>query len=152
MTDMMIEQRLARLELSARRWRRGCVGLAVAGLLAVGGGAMQMPKPGVVKATKLVIVDRNGDPVIVLATDAFGSAPSIELLNPDTKFSVARIEADGDNATLNLGTGKAEARVEIGVVRPKDGSRHEPFVRLTGWKGAERPSLNVDRLEKPRAD
>jgi len=113
---------------------------------------MQVPKPGVVKATKLVIVDRNGDPVIVLGTDAFGSNPSIELLNPDTEFTVARIGASGDTATLNLGIGRAEARVEIGVVRPKDGSRHEPFVRLTGWKGAERPSLNVDRLEKPSAD
>ena len=66
MTDVTIEQRLARLELSARRWRRGCVGLAVAGLLAVGGGAMQNPKPGVVRATKLVIVDAKDNERITL--------------------------------------------------------------------------------------
>ena len=131
--------RVESLERSARRWRRGCVGLALCCLVGVAAGAM---KPNTVTATKFVLLDDKGKQRASLHTGDFGLA-SLDFNDPDDKSVVASIESFGDGyGRVFVSSKKGQAKVEMQVTHGGgENTLPEGHVEIVGSKGESRGML-----------
>ena len=80
-----IEERLAKLEATARRWRLAALGLAGVVVLTVGMGAAEIPLQKIIRTNLLVIEDDNGE---IRATFGFvkvNDIPTLAIRGRDEK-------------------------------------------------------------------
>ena len=97
---MNIEERMTKMERSARVWRFACLGMAV---LFAGGWAMQDDKLGVVRCSELRVVDPNSDSEFVLdfKEDNEGKSLASFVINPPSRdASDAFYLTVGDDGSL----------------------------------------------------
>ncbi len=82
---LTIEQRLAKLERTARRWRLAALGLAGCVVCVVGMGAADDPFPKVVKANMFYAEDENGNPIGFFGVAKRGDVPNLILIDKNGK-------------------------------------------------------------------
>jgi hypothetical protein len=140
-----IENRLATLEKSFRRWRRGCLGMGVLAVIAFAAGVqkLQSAPPAapaeILQARRIELIDAHGKPTIVLQSRDEGA--SLVVWGPDRQYA-AVIVAQPKKAALMLMKGNdtpevfAEAVDQGGQVGVTNGL-------APGQVGTDRAALNM---------
>jgi hypothetical protein len=138
--EKSLEQRIARLEQSNRRWRAGCIAvlLAATGAYFIGADRALPPPADLVQAKRLEIIDGKGHPSIVMQTK--DDAASIAVYGPNREYA-AVLMGQEHKASMLLVKGTdapevfAEAVDQGGQIGIADGRPAKP--------GSDRTALNI---------
>lgn len=114
---LTLEDRVARLERSCRRWRWGCMAagtLAVVAALGAAAPVLQNAQFDQVNVRRLVVQSAPGAPQIVLGGDARQAA--LQLATPSADSSAALVvDKDGANLMLIRQTKNGSASASLGA-------------------------------------
>ncbi len=146
---MNVEERVAKLERSARRWRLAAV---LAGLGGVGLGAARSGVPDEIRAKRFVVEDGQGrDRIVLAASSGKSKYATIEILGGDDEESVARLTGGGmESSALSLSQPDGPGYFEALVNRAGN-----PFVEMHGsddlrvWRMPNKDDPELDFLNKP---